>query len=181
MRQKGGKGTGKNVIKATGRQSRLRITTREVMITPSKQHDATKRRISNIACGEQHCPHSRHTSIKQGGVPNLGFTKVSAALVGLSALVFQVLSGDAGDTTLQHGSNAEAGTANLREQSEGGGRGGGERCRSTPCSSWHPRWRCPCGASGGRTWSRAACGGCASFENTWQSSWLRTRSSVHCA
>jgi hypothetical protein len=58
------------------------------------------------------------TRSKHGRVPNLGFTKVSAALVGLSALVFQVLSGDAGDTTLQHGSNAEAGTANLREQGE---------------------------------------------------------------
>ena len=58
------------------------------------------------------------TRSKQGRVPNLGFTKVSAALVGLSALVLQVLSGDAGDTTLQHGSNAEAGTANLREQGE---------------------------------------------------------------
>jgi hypothetical protein len=70
-------------------------------------------------------PHNQ-TRSKHGRVPNLGFTKVSAALVGLSALVFQVLSGDAGDTTLQHGSNAEASTANLREQGEWGGVGGWE-------------------------------------------------------
>jgi hypothetical protein len=46
--------------------------------------------------------------------PNLGLAKVGAALVGLSALVLQVLGGDAGDTTLKDRGDTEAGAADLR-------------------------------------------------------------------
>ena len=63
-------------------------------------------------------------------VPNLGFTQVRAALVGLSALVLQVLGSDAGDTTLQDRRDTETSAANLRgnegqNNMEGGGAGGG--------------------------------------------------------
>ena len=47
-------------------------------------------------------------------VPNLGFTKIGAALVGLSALVLQVLGGDTGDTTLQDRRDTETSAADLR-------------------------------------------------------------------
>ena len=51
-------------------------------------------------------------------VPNLGFANVGAALVGLSALVLQVLGSDAGDTTLQDRRDAETSAADLRGNEE---------------------------------------------------------------